>query len=286
MSVLKLEGLTFGHFECRSLDESLPVFTDLLASDVVLRTSDAAVVRHPNTEWGLVVHEGGPDAPVKPRGNHYGYRVADHLEIEAAGAYLRERQSAYGLSNIDGPRGSHFAYSVYMSEPGGNTIEIEYYNQRAAQHGRQIAAGHWSSLLPEERFPGRGYIPQALSHGTMECDDVETSLRFYTEVLGLEIVGGGGRATYVAHSGAPWYIVMLPAEDRTHLRPVSRYTLKLPTRADVLAAYDALAKLDDGVTDLREPREDGNDAWFILSDLNCNWWEVTSSAEPNLLALD
>jgi len=57
-------GLTHGHYECRALDETLPIFTDLLAMQVLERASGQAVVRHPNTSWRLVVHEGGPgDAP-------------------------------------------------------------------------------------------------------------------------------------------------------------------------------------------------------------------------------
>ncbi len=285
MALLSPEALTYGHYECRSLDETLPVFTDLLASEVIERSDGVAVVKHPNTPWMLVVHECGPDAPSKPRANHYGYRVADHTEIDAAAAYLRERQAEYGLTSIDGPRGSHFAYSVYIDEPGGNTIEIEYYNQRAALHGRQIAAGHWSEPLSPERFPGRGYVPQALSHGTMQCDDKETSSRFYTEILGLQIVGGGNVATYIGAADTPWYIVVLPATTRTPLRPVNRYTLKLASCADVLAAHDALGRLSDGVTELGEPRDDGGETWFLLSDLDRNWWEITSSSEPNPLAL-
>ena len=74
--MLKPTGLTHGHYECRSLDETLPVFTDLLAMKVVERGGDEAVVEHPNTAWRLVVHEGGPDAPDKPHNNHYGVRIA------------------------------------------------------------------------------------------------------------------------------------------------------------------------------------------------------------------
>lgn len=286
MPILEPETLSYGHYECRSLDETLPVFTDLLASEVLQRSGDAAVVRHPNTPWTLVVHEGGPDAPVKPHANHYGYRVAEHTEIDAAAAYLHEHQAEYGLTFIDGPRGSHFAYSVYIDEPGGNTLEIEHYNPRAALHGRQIAAGHWTDPLPPERFPGRGYVPQALSHGTMQCANKEASNRFYTEVLGLSIVGGGNISTYIGAGEDPWYIVVLPAGERTPLRPVNRYALRLSGRADVLAAHDALGRLvGSGVTHLGGLQEDGGEAWFVLADLDANWWEVTSSSEPNLLAL-
>ena len=84
MSVLEPEGLTYGHYECRSLTETLPIFTDLLATDVVASDGQVAVLKHPNTDWRLVVHEAGAGAPAKPPGNHYGFRVADHAEIEAA----------------------------------------------------------------------------------------------------------------------------------------------------------------------------------------------------------
>ncbi len=282
MALLRPEGLTYGHYECRFLDETLPVFTDLLACDVEGRWAGAAVVRHPNTGWGLVVHEGGEDAPRKPHANHYGYRVADHREIDAAAAYLREHGDEYGLTNIDGPRGSHFAYSVYVDEPGGNTIEIEYYNPRASEHGRRVAARHWGLELPAGRFPGRGYTPQALSHGTMQRVDKESSNRFFTEVLGLEIVGGGNISTYIGGASGPWYIVVLPSAERAGLRSVNRYTLKVGSRADVLEAYDALGRLGEGVAELREPQEEFGEAWFVLADLNGNWWEVTSSGEPNL----
>ena len=129
-------------------------------------------------------------------------------------------------------------------------------------------------------------MPQALSHGTMQCADKETSNQFYTEVLGLNIVGGGNISTYVGAGEDPWYIVVLPATERTLLRPVNRYALRLGNRADVLSAHDALGRLaGSGVSHLGDVCEEGGEAWFVLADLDANWWEVTSSAEPNLLAL-
>src|SRR5262249_40271852 len=64
-NMLKPIAMTEGHYECRSLDETLLIFTDLLALEVVERKDKEAVVKHPNTKWRLVVHEGGPDAPNK-----------------------------------------------------------------------------------------------------------------------------------------------------------------------------------------------------------------------------
>ena len=95
-------------------------------------------------------------------------------------------------------------------------------------------------------------MPQALSHGTLECNEKEASNRFYTEVLGLEIVGGGQSSTYIAHPDAPWYIVVLPRPERNYLAPVNRFTLKLASPDEVRDAHgsfaDAGAEL--GVTEL------------------------------------
>ena len=281
MALLKPEGLIHGHYECRSLDDTLPLFTDLLACEVLQRSGAMAAVRHPNTDWTLVMHEAGLAAPDKPRANHYGFRVANHKEIEAAWKYIDSRLEQYRITSLSNPQGGHFAYSIYIQESGGNTIEIEYYNTNAAKHGRKVAAGHWSSPLTEEHFPGRGYIPQALSHGTAECDNKELSNSFYTEILGLDIVGGGNVSTYIGHSDTPWYIVVLPALKRNYLRPVNRYTIKLSTRSEVSSAYNHIRKLSTGVTALGELHEINGDIWFALSDLDHNWWEITSTEEPN-----
>jgi len=190
MSVLRTTGLVAGHYECRSLSETLPVFTDLLAMEIVEQKAAEATLKHPNTDWRLVVHEGGPDAPEKGFDNHYGFRVAHHEEVEAAWKYIGTNKEKYHLSKITKPQSAHFAYSIYFHEPGGNHLEIEYYNPGGAQHGRAHTAGHWDKPLIDERFSERGYLPQAFTHGTFQCDDIERSRRFYIEVLWPRNLGG------------------------------------------------------------------------------------------------
>jgi catechol-2,3-dioxygenase len=273
-------GLTQGHYECRSLDETLPIFTDLLAAEVIKRGDGQAIVKHPNTDWLLVVHEGGPDAPNKPHNNHYGFRVAHHSEVEKACAYLEAHKADYNLRSVTKPHEAHFAYSIYFKEPGGNDLEIEYYNPRAVAHGRLIAQTPWKELMPEDRFPGRGYIPQAMSHGTLQTDDKEVSNRFYREVLGLEIVGAGKMSTYIKHPSTPWYIDVLPlvGSKREYLSPVSRFTLKLASAEEVAKTHDQFKKSgkEIGVTHLGELQQNGSTS-FIFSDPDKNWWEFTSS---------
>jgi catechol 2,3-dioxygenase-like lactoylglutathione lyase family enzyme len=279
--MLKTTGLIAGHYQCRSLAETLPVFTDLLAMEVVERKPDEATLKHPNTDWRLIVHEGGPAAPEKTFDNHYGFRVASHEEVEAAWKYIQAQKEKYRLTKITKPQSAHFAYSVYFNEPGGNTLEIEYYNPGGALHGRSHTAGHWESTLGNDRFPGRGYVPQAFTHGTLQCDDVEKSRRFYVEVLGLEIAAGFNTAQYIKHPSTPWYIVVLQRSPRQYLAPVNRFTLQMAAAAQVEEAHREFAAhgKEIGIADLGKLDSAHGKANFIFSDLDKNWWELTSGAE-------
>jgi catechol-2,3-dioxygenase len=275
--MLKPIGLTEGHYECRSLDETLPIFTDLLAAEVVERTEKKAVVKHPNTAWRLVIHEGGPDAKNKPHTNHYGFRVANSKEIPKAHEYISAHKAQYKIKSVTTPHEAHYAYSIYFKEPGGNDLEIEYYNPAAIKQGRRIAAPHWTTPLPEEKFPGKGYVPQAMTHGTLNCDDKETSDKFLANVLGLSIIGGGRTSTYITVPSGPWYVVVLPTTHRDYLSEANRFTLQVATPEEVEDAHKEFSAKGKelGVTELRELQTNGR-AHFLLSDISKNWWEITS----------
>jgi len=277
--MLKTIGLIEGHYECRSLDETLPVFTDLLAMEIVERKAGQATIKHPNTDWRLIVHEGGPGAPEKTFDNHYGLRVATHTEVEAAWEYVEAHKDKYRISKITKPQSAHFAYSIYFHEPGGNHLEIEYYNPGGALHGRSHTAGHWENTLNSEQFPGRGYVPQAFTHGTLQCDDVERSRRFYVEVLGLEIAAGFNTAQYIKHPATPWYLVVLQRSPRQYLAPVNRFTLQLSSAAEVEQAQREFVsnKQSLGLNEITDiDRADGT-VNFIFSDPDKNWWELTAN---------
>jgi len=277
--MLKTIGLIEGHYECRSLDETLPVFTDILAMEIIEREAKQAVLKHPNTGWRLVVHESGAAAPEKTFDNHYGFRVASHSEVDAAWEYIEAHKAKYLIDKITKPQKAHFAYSVYFHEPGGNHLEIEYYNPGSALHGRAHTAGHWDKPLSAAAFPGRGYVPQALTHGTLQCDDLEKTRAFIIDVLGLEQAGGmSDRTVYVKHPSTPWYIVMLPRRPRQYLAPVNRFTLQLATAAEVEQAHREFVanKLSLGLNDIQNIESAGGKVSFIFSDLDKNWWELTA----------
>ena len=95
-SVLHPTGLVHGHSECRYLDENIPVLTQVLALDLIERRDHEAVLKHPNTGWKLILHEGGAEVKDKPERNHYGVRVSNNEEVDRAYQYL--------LANKEKPR--------------------------------------------------------------------------------------------------------------------------------------------------------------------------------------
>ena len=144
----------------------------------------------------------------------------------------------------------------------------------------------WKTPLDAERFPGRGYIPQALTHGTITCLDLDASRRFYTEVLGLDVVSPSRSVAphYIKHPSTPWYVVNSENPRPSQLlTPLQRYTTTVESVDVVHAAHRWLKDSGGtlGVTELGELNESRGALTFILSDPDRNWWEVTSPVSLN-----
>ena len=278
--MLNPTGLIRGHYECRSFDQTLPILSDLLALEVVGENSSEKTLKHPNTDWRLVIHENGPDAPIKPMRNHYGVRVTNNAEVDRATEYLERKKEQFGIKIIK-PRGNHNAYSVHFYEPGGNYWEIESYEHAVETGMGKTTNPHWTHPLPTEKFSGKGYVPQPLTHGTLENEDLEASERFYREVLGLEVVKLWPSSCYVKHPATPWYVVCIQAlkQNRQHLSRYQRFTLAVDSADAVHKAHQWFqANLRAWrIKDLEEVEASGRDAAFLFSDLNGNWWEITSA---------
>jgi hypothetical protein len=71
-----------------------------------------------------------------------------------------------------------------------------------------------------------------MTHGTLNCDNKETSDNFLANVLGLSIIGGGRMSTYITVPSGPWYVVVLPTPHRiiSGSEPVYPSRLPLPRK--------------------------------------------------------
>jgi catechol 2,3-dioxygenase-like lactoylglutathione lyase family enzyme len=269
--------------ECRNLAESMAVMTGLLAFETVSEKPGEATLRHPNSPWLLVLHEAGPEAPAKPMHNHWGVRVATKEEVDKAYEYLTAHKEQYKLGAIGKPTWSHGSYSCYFVEPGTNGWEIECYEDFArkevtAQKFGGVKKSYWESVYPEERFPGRGYVPQAFTHGTLVSRDMEVSKRFYTDVMNLDVHRFSSHVIYVKHPSTKTFIVCALRDNPKVFSPNFRNTLTVESKAAVVDAYRDLSERgkDLGIAELFPLQENNGSASFFFRDPGTNCWEIAS----------
>jgi catechol 2,3-dioxygenase-like lactoylglutathione lyase family enzyme len=269
--------------ECRDLAESMAVMTELLAFEKILEKAGEATLKHPNSPWLLVLHEAGPEAPAKPMHNHWGVRVATKEEVDKAYEYLTAHKEQYKLGAIGKPTWSHGSYSCYFVEPGTNGWEIECYEDFArkevtAQKFGGVKKSYWESIYPEECFPGRGYVPQAFTHGTLVSRDMEASKKFYTEVMNLEVHRFSTQVIYVKHPSANTFIVCALRDNPKVFSPNFRNTLAVESKTAVVDAYRELSERGKelGVAELLPLIENNGSAAFCFRDPGTNCWEIAS----------
>jgi len=282
--MIRPNAFTNAHMECCLLKETVPVLTDLLAFEVLSTSAREATLKHPNSDWLLTVHEGGSSAPVKQMLNHYGVRVEKKHEVDAAYEYLIAHQKEYGIEQIGKPDISHGSYSLYFLEPGTNGWEIECFEDvlRKPEVGATRLGGvrspHWDTPLSPDRFPGRGYVPQAFTHGTLASDDLEVSKRFYTEVLGLELFRAYEKVVYIKYPRYKSYIVSLAREGKKNFSPNFRFTVSLESQDAVTNAHRWLMESGQefGTREVGEIQSQGNGSSFLIRDPDRNCWEISS----------
>ena len=287
--MIKPIGLINGHAEVRGFTESLPIFEDLLGFEIAGERPGELTLRHPRTPgWPLIMHEMG-DSNDKPVRNHYGVRVATNKEVDDAFEYIKTIKERYNLGNITKPIFLHLSWCFYTEEPGGNFWEIECY-EKAIEEGRGgIARGHWdpADTLGPEHADAKGYVVQAYTHGTLECDDRATSVAFYEKVLGLDAGFSppapfrNAHPIYIKHRDTPWYIVVLPTKKRKILDRNQRFTLGMASDAEVEEAHRWFSEEESqlGITKLEPIQTLNQGASFLFSDPDLNWWEITSASE-------
>ena len=269
-----------GHYECNFLDETVPVLSHLLALEVVEREEKTATMKHPNTDWILVLHQSDADTGDKPFRNHYGVRVTDNREVDRAYQYLTAQKVELGLKKVVMRNERSGSYSVFFVEPGGNYWEIESYQHRHEAGLPYEISYPWTKPLTEDHLPGRGYIPQAFTHGTIECNNWQSSVKFYTEALGMQMIShvDTPKPHNIKHPSKPWYVVSLevPERSRKYLGPLQRFTIAVASPAKLAEARANLqARREDfGICELGEIQSGRAGQSFLLCDLNRNWWEI------------
>ncbi len=195
------------HLTVSDLDRSAGFYQDSLGLPVSRREDGLAVLG----EELVVLHE-QPGA--RPPGRHAGlYHFAllfpDRVELARALQRL-----AVTRTPIDGAADHGVSEAIYLSDPDGNGIEL-YADRPRGEWPPPPPGADWrvgmltraldlEGLLdtvagaPPERHAGPGL---RMGHVHLHVSDLDAALRFYRDVIGLELMAGLPSALFLAAGG-------------------------------------------------------------------------------------
>ena len=125
---------------------------------------------------------------------------------------------------------------------------------------------------------------QRLSHGTLECRDINKSRVFYEEFLGLEAVYHGKR-TMLIRKGGYWGVVCVNRGDKVRpMGPLNHWGIDVASRELVNEARQKAIQYKSkyGIRKVNQALDQHGVYSFYLQDLDGNWWEIQSLPEPDM----
>jgi catechol 2,3-dioxygenase-like lactoylglutathione lyase family enzyme len=125
-----------------------------------------------------------------------------------------------------------------------------------------------------------------ISHGTLDCADLQASRRFYEEVLGFEVIQHAPIAMTIRLGSHHTYVVVETGKVQ-EMNFMNHNGLDVETRQEVDRAYELLQSVKDdyGVRQLTPPKLQHGAYSFYFRDLDNNWWEILANAPDGYSAL-
>jgi catechol 2,3-dioxygenase-like lactoylglutathione lyase family enzyme len=117
-----------------------------------------------------------------------------------------------------------------------------------------------------------------LSHGTLECKDLQSTRRFYEEVLGLEVIQHLPGAMMIRLGSNHTYAVVQTARTR-EMDLLNHNGLDVGSEEEVREAYEILQSVQQeyGIRKLQKPHLQHGAYSFYVQDLDGNWWEILAN---------
>ena len=117
-----------------------------------------------------------------------------------------------------------------------------------------------------------------LSHGTIECKDLERARRFYQELLGLEVVQTSAVSLQLRLNSATT-ITCVKAAGENKGSVLNHFGFDVATRDEVNDAYEIVVahKHDYGILKLTKPAEQHGGYSFYIQDADGNFWEILTN---------
>ncbi len=120
-----------------------------------------------------------------------------------------------------------------------------------------------------------------ISHGTLECRDINATRRFFREVLGLQTLRHSQPSfmTWLGKQPGLFVIACVEAGDQTGVQgQENRWELTVESDEAVLQAHAVMTKeaASWGIQHVSSIGSLDGFPWFCLQDMNGNWWGISS----------
>ena len=114
-----------------------------------------------------------------------------------------------------------------------------------------------------------------LSHGTLECRDIEFTRKFYEEFLGFEVIQTSPISLLVRLGGVHTYAVVL-SEKKAVMTMLNHNGLDVATEEEVDAAHGTIVEQADQwrLHRIGKPRAQHGTYSFYFWDADDNCWEI------------
>ena len=122
--------------------------------------------------------------------------------------------------------------------------------------------------------------PRLLSHGTVECHDLAAARRFYSELLGMEVVQTS-KISLMLRLNSTTTIACVETKGETSAGHYSHFGFDFETREEVDDAHETVLAQQDkyGVRKVTRPVAQHGTYAFFLIDADGNWWEFLTNPE-------
>ncbi len=117
-----------------------------------------------------------------------------------------------------------------------------------------------------------------LSHGTLECHDLQATRRFYEEALGFEVIQHAKGAMMIRHGGNHVYAVVQTSQVR-EMNLMNHNGLDVGSEEEVRTAHERLQSVKEeyGIRQITAPHHMHGAYAFFFQDLDGNWWEILAN---------
>jgi catechol 2,3-dioxygenase-like lactoylglutathione lyase family enzyme len=256
--------------ECVDVVESIRFYREVMGLATLRRLKMAAVFRATNGLIAACIQVPRP-AP-QPLLNFYARPVRDRVQVEATHAAVTAVADQYGIQEITRPSEEDPArfgvgtYGFYLKDRDGNWWRIE---ENKGPFG--------PVELPEDAEPRGSIVPAGpISYVTLECKDIQKTIRFYSEFLGIDVEQQAPHYFFSRGNGGVC-LIGVEVPDVAPQPVLNHHGITLrgePELIDRLRDAVVAHAEDFGVMKVLPATSQHGSYSFYMQDLDTNWWEI------------